>query len=165
VIAQNWLAHRVRRFHSNQHLAHLGQTNADHAHGVASIIAMLHPAPSVELLKAALWHDAGERYAGDLPQPFKAEYPDIARQHSWAEDRLALRCAPLKPTLTPEEQSWLKLADSLEAIFFAAFHRPGLLKRDDWRDFVASMMKRAKELGVAQRVDHALTDMEEEGWV
>ena len=165
MIAQNWLAHRVRRFHTNQHLAHLGQTNADHSHGVASIIALMHPSPSAELLKAALWHDAGERYAGDLPQPFKAEYPDIARQHSWAEDRLALRCAPLKPTLTPDEKAWLKLADRLEAIMFVAFHRPGLLRRADWREFVADLMERARDMGVSDRVDRALRDIEEEGWV
>lgn len=164
MIAQNWLAHRVQRYHTNPHLAAIGQTNADHAHGVASIIAALNPNASAELLRAALWHDAGERWAGDLPQPFKAEFPDIARQHRWAEDRLALRATPVKPMLSPEEENWLKLADGLEAILFAAMHRPGLLSRDDWRGFAEAMMDRAVALGVGEKVMAAIEEVEAEGW-
>jgi 5'-deoxynucleotidase YfbR-like HD superfamily hydrolase len=165
MIAQNWLAHRVQRYHTNPHLAPIGQTNADHAHGVASIIAALNPQASAELLRAALWHDAGERWAGDLPQPFKAEFPDIARQHRWAEAQLARRAAPALPSLSPTEEDWLKLADSLEAIFFAAFHRPGLLQRPDWREFGEAMVDRAVALGVGPEVVAAVEAMEQDGWV
>ena len=129
MIAQSWLAHRVQRYHTNPHLARLGQTNADHAHGVASIIAALNPNASAALLRAALWHDAGERWAGDLPSPFKAKFPDIARQHRFAEQQLAvLGGIGIEPMLTPDEASWLKMADGLEALLFAAFSRPGLLE-------------------------------------
>lgn len=164
MIAQNWLAHRTQRYHTSPHLARLGQSNAEHAHGVASIIALLNPEASAQLLRAALWHDTGERWAGDLPAPFKEEFPDIARQHRWAEKRLALRAAPLEPMLSPTEEDWLKMADSLEAILFAAFHRPGLLQRPDWRGFAEAMMDRAVALGVGEAVMAAIEMVEQEGW-
>lgn len=162
MITENWLAHRVQRYHSNPHLARIGQTNADHAHGVASIVAILHPEASATLLRAALWHDAGERWAGDLPQPFKVEWPDIARQHRFAEGKLALRSRPPLPALTPDEELWLKLADSLEAVLFCGLHRPQLLRRQDWDGFVLSMLGRAAELGVYDQVILAMATIERE---
>lgn len=163
MITQNWLAHRTQRFHSNPHLAHIGQTNAEHCHGVASIIALLHPEASANLLRAALWHDAGERWAGDLPSPFKEDFPDIARQHRWAEQRLALRAAPLEPMLSPNEEAWLKLADALEAVLFCAFHRAGLLERADWIKHMDDVLDRADGLGVRKAVEAAIKMMIEEG--
>ncbi|MEY4863793.1 MAG: hypothetical protein RLZ51_1888 [Pseudomonadota bacterium] len=163
MIAQNWLAHRVQRYHTNPHLARVGQTNADHAHGVASIIAMLHPEPSAALLRAALWHDAGERWAGDLPSPFKEEFPDVARQHRFAEQRLALRAAPLEPMLTPDEESWLKMADGLEALFFAALHRPNLLERADWLKHMDDVLDRAEDHGARRAIEAAIKMVIEEG--
>lgn len=162
LVAANWLSHRVQRYHANPQLARIGQTNADHAHGVASIIGLLHPNPSASLLLAALWHDAGERYAGDLPQPFKVAYPDLAAGHSAAEEALALQCRPRVPLLAGEAV-WLKFADRLEAILFASFHRPALLQRDDWQGFVEAMLQTATDLGVRGAVDEALAVMFNEG--
>lgn len=163
MIAQTWLAHRVRRYHSNAALAHLGQTNADHAHGVTSIILALHPAPSKNLMRAALWHDVGEASCGDLPSPFKKAYPQVAYMHARAEKFEAGKIAGAHADLEPAEGEWLKMADGLEAVLFTAFYRPGLLDRQDWVEHVQDVLERADRLGVEGKVEEAIKAVASEG--
>lgn len=59
----------VQRCHTARHYG--SYDIAQHSFGVASIILCLHPNPSVELLKAGLWHDVHERWTGDIPQTVK----------------------------------------------------------------------------------------------
>lgn len=80
---------------------------AMHCYGVASIIAVLHPSPSVNLLKAALFHDVPERWTGDIPNPAK-DYID--------SDISTLECdilvfLGLDIALVRDEFEWLKGAD------------------------------------------------------
>jgi 5'-deoxynucleotidase YfbR-like HD superfamily hydrolase len=35
------------------------------------MLLVLHPNPSMDLVKALLWHDGGERWVGDMPAPAK----------------------------------------------------------------------------------------------
>ncbi len=163
-IARTWVAHRVRRFHSHPRLCAIGQNLADHSHGVATIVALLNPKASAELLRAALLHDAGERDAGDLPQPFKQQEPVLAAGHAKLEARFRQETTGVDVLLDPEEESWLKLADMLEAIIFCGYHMPHLLERRDWCDFIDNAIERASELDCQDDVIEALEDMNDEVW-
>ena len=61
----------VRRWHANPDVP--AQTLADHQGRVAQIILFFWPDASAELIYAALHHDCGELYVGDVPGPIKAQ--------------------------------------------------------------------------------------------
>src|SRR3990167_4251093 len=73
-------AGRVERLHTVPH--HVPHSVASHSWSVAVLILLLHPKPSVRLLKAALLHDAAEAEIGDLPSPSKLKYPTLAKELS-----------------------------------------------------------------------------------
>lgn len=106
------------------------QTNAQHSWGVAAIITMIHDDPSANLLKAAIFHDAGERVAGDMPAPFKWANPDIKGRLDDFEDSILLEYGVYKyvAALTEAEHKLLKLADYLEAASFGyTIYRQGVI--------------------------------------
>lgn len=125
----------VRRYHANPWLAPLGQTNADHQGRCVQLILMLHPSPSIELLRAAAFHDAGEIVVGDLPGPFKRANVLLAELHAQAEQAALadLGLADLYAGLTETDAAWLQLVDRLEAWAHTATHAPHIAARRDWR--------------------------------
>lgn len=101
----------VRRCHI---VPHHGQYNiAQHSYGAVSLLLLLHPAPSVDLIKAVQWHDVGERWLGDMPAPAKWENPELGRIYEAAEERV-LRALDLLPDLPEPDLQWLKAVDTLE---------------------------------------------------
>jgi 5'-deoxynucleotidase len=155
MIADNWLAHRTQRYHTNPHLARIGQTLADHAHGVASLIGLLHPSPSADLLLAALWHDVGEAVVGDLPSPYRRLHPQVAALHARTEE-LAAKALRRPTTLADDDEAWLRLADGAEAIIFCAHHKPELLSRPDWAAHLQDTIARAERLCCKTRLLEAM---------
>lgn len=119
------------RWHANPDMAHIRETLAEHHARVAQIILALHPDPTLDLIDAALHHDAGEPTLGDLPQPFKASHPELAAAHAAAED-VALERIGCRFDLSGDDLKWLKFADRLAAYAHAAQVAPALLRRDDW---------------------------------
>jgi len=62
-------AGNVRRCHT---IPHQGEyTVGKHSFDALSLLFILHPNPSVSLIRALLWHDCGERWTGDIPSPAK----------------------------------------------------------------------------------------------
>ena len=113
---QQYLSGKVRRWHTHHSM---NQTNADHAWGVALIlISMVPGGPSKDLLEAAIVHDIGEYITGDMPTTAKAHFPDLKLTLANAENEALQQMGVSMPSLTEEEQLWLKLADSLEAWLF-----------------------------------------------
>lgn len=101
----------VRRCHT---VPHHGQYNlAQHSYGAVSLLLLLHPEPSLNLIKAVQWHDVGERWLGDMPAPAKWDNPDLGRVYEEAEQKLLERLG-LAQKLTDEELNWLKAVDTLE---------------------------------------------------
>lgn len=113
-----WLTGRVQRYHTHPQLASRGQTNADHQWGVVSILLILHPNPSLSLIHAAHFHDAGEQACGDLPAHFKNREPDFSRNHAQLEREALYELGILSPALTPDDFLWLKFADRLESFLY-----------------------------------------------
>jgi 5'-deoxynucleotidase YfbR-like HD superfamily hydrolase len=131
------------RYHCNTVMGRLLQTNADHQWGVVTIILMLHPNPSRSLLRAAHFHDGGEKWAGDLSGPFKTAHRDFADQHQIIERRIALEkgLPNIWERLTDEEERWLHFADKYESYWL--MHKHG----QPWRD-MPSLHHMAQELGL-----------------
>ncbi len=68
-IAATREAGAVKRCHA---IPHVGEYNvATHCYNAVSMLMVLHPNPSVDMIKALLWHDGAERWVGDLPSPAK----------------------------------------------------------------------------------------------
>lgn len=104
---------QVTRAHTIRHI--LPYTVGHHSFDVASILLLLHPSPSVALIRAALWHDVSERFTGDIPAPVKWQNLEFADELHKVEERIAEKLGlEIEQNLTEEELAWLKGADRLE---------------------------------------------------
>lgn len=98
----------VNRYHTMFTLQK--ETVGHHSHGVACLVLVLNPDASRELIIAALYHDLAEQHTGDIPSPAKREY-GIGDQVAALEKRIISEAGLLWPTLTPEDERTLKMAD------------------------------------------------------
>ena len=167
-LAQVYMAGGVQRYHANPGMARLGQTNADHQGRCVHLLLALHPDPSVALIRAVALHDLGERWAGDLPAPFKKAQPEIAAAHAEAEQEFADRVMGWRvlDDLSREDLRWLKLVDGLEAWAFMRGHAPGQAERDGWPDARKVLVALAWACGpaVAGAVQQFLDDLDRGAW-
>lgn len=167
-IAQVYVSGNVRRYHANPAMAHLGQTNADHQGRCVQLLLALHPGPSVALIWAVAHHDVGERWAGDLPAPFKTAAPEIAADHAAIEAEFAEVAMGWRvlDDLSREDLRWLHLVDRLEAWAFMRTHAPGERDADGWLDARKAIMAGAWGFGpdVAGRVQVFLDDLDRRAW-
>ena len=131
----------------NPELAHTGDRIDAHSGRVARIILVLHPAPSLALLRGALIHDDGESAVGDVKAPTKDADAAFAAMLQAAEERELDRLWPGREALNSEEADWLHFADRLDAFMWAAHHAPHVLGRDGWHEAGARLAKVAERLG------------------
>lgn len=111
-------AGRIKRCHNLD--IHGTYTVGRHSYGVATILLLMHPNPSLDLIRAALWHDAPERYLGDLPAPAKWYNADLSREYGIAETKVLehMGLGDLVDGLTDDDQVWLHAADRLELLYW-----------------------------------------------
>jgi len=107
----------VKRSHTN--FIHQPENNAEHTYNMLNIILILHPNPSVDLIKAASWHDVPERFTGDIPSPAKRLFPKLKEASLEAEKRIAKQFN-FDVVLSDDELNWLKAADKLEYMMHCA---------------------------------------------
>jgi 5'-deoxynucleotidase len=156
----------VQRWHANPAMAREGQTNADHQGRCVQLLLLLHPGPSVALIKAAAFHDLGERWVGDMPRPLKAAHPDLAQAHAAVEAEAIAQVKGALPDLTDDECRWLKLVDQLEATCFVILRRPEEYRRkaSGWQEEDFGLFARARRLGVHVQVRQLLHDLKAGAW-
>lgn len=147
-----WEAGRTERYHAHPFMAKHGQTNADHSWGVVMLIIMLHPDPSVNLLKAAATHDIAERWVGDMPGPFKHRHPDLSSAMHDMETQL-LEQMGFKYDLDLYECHWLRLADKLEAMIWM-HHHGGKADGDASWDIINELAKLLKVSDKVRSLTH-----------
>lgn len=87
---------------------------AQHTYGAVSLLLLLHPDPSVDLIKAVQWHDVAERWLGDLPATAKWENPTLGKVYEAAEDHILDRLDLTPDRMTLEDTQWLRAVDTLE---------------------------------------------------
>ena len=106
----------VKRFHTVRNIRE--QTVAEHSWGVAIICLELWPSGGSALIKAALWHDVPEALTGDVPAPAKWKYPELSKVLDKVEAELEKQLG-LKVFLTEEQKLKLKIADTMELLWFS----------------------------------------------
>lgn len=109
----------VKRWHVVHNINQ--QTVAEHSAQAVSLLLLLHPNPSVDLIKAMLWHDCAERHVGDMPAPVRRAAPNLATEYERAEqDFIELHVTPFSAMarLTEEDWRWLKAIDTLELFLY-----------------------------------------------
>jgi 5'-deoxynucleotidase YfbR-like HD superfamily hydrolase len=136
----------VLRWHARPDVP--SETVAHHHAQVAQIVVWLtQGAASAELLRAALHHDSGELYAGDLPYPVKVALPEVARAHAAYEDECRARIvAPW--VLSAREAAVLALADRLAAVSHVAATAKRSLGHADWQEDARQIADAAAALGI-----------------
>jgi 5'-deoxynucleotidase YfbR-like HD superfamily hydrolase len=81
----------------------------------------LWPYSSIELLRAAIFHDIAEKHTGDMPGPVKRAFPALKKIMDDAEISFMARegfGGYHESNLSIEERKKLKCADYLEALLF-----------------------------------------------
>lgn len=105
----------TKRWHTHDTIKQ--QSVAEHSWGVALICSELMP-DSINLMKAALYHDLAESKYGDIPYTSKREDVELKRRSevletNWDEQH------GIAMALTAAEMICLKWADMFEAYLFA----------------------------------------------
>ncbi len=109
----------VERCHTTPH--HGSYSVAEHSWGVATLLGILHPRPSRQLLLAGLWHDVPERWTGDIPAPMKWLAGDVFKEEltritNTIELDLGIDQAH---HLSAEDYKWLKACDMLDYLLWS----------------------------------------------
>lgn len=108
---------KVERAHTLPH--HGSYTNGQHQYDAVMLLFELYPGePSMNLVKAVLTHDLGERWCGDVPAPAKWSDGEFAKRIDLLEQRCR-RALGYDIPLTPDEQNWLKAVDTVELLLWA----------------------------------------------
>jgi len=154
-IRKAFLAGFVRRWHTNPDLAHTCDRIDGHAGRVARIILMMHPEPSVELIRAALIHDDGESVVGDVKAPSKDKYPVLFDAFAELESIEIYEMWDVHiDGLNEIDSQWLKFADRLDAYMWAQHHAPHVMGQDGWPEALKWLDQQAVALGcVPQFID------------
>lgn len=111
-------AGKVERCHTLPH--YTSYSVAQHSYDALSLLLLLYPGePSVGLIKHVLWHDAPERWLGDIPGPAKGENAGLNGEYLLAEDRLIAILVQTNPDLRADEQRWVHAVDAIEFYLWA----------------------------------------------
>lgn len=110
----------VRRFHAKTILR--DNTVGEHTYGVLWWLRIIVPDEELtkQLLFAALQHDMPEYVTGDIPAPTKRA---CGSAFDKLEESVLVELGVPPAALTPEEETWLKLADIIDGMAFCVRER------------------------------------------
>lgn len=113
-------AGKVERCHTLPISGRHGYTVGQHCYDMLSLLVALHPDPRGALFKAVMYHDAHERWTGDIPGALKYLSKDLA--HTMDEQKAKidelLGFDVHMEFLTVEEKKWLKALDRIEFLLW-----------------------------------------------
>ena len=106
----------VERCHTIPHVG--SYTIAQHCYGALNLLLVLHPQPSLNLVKAVMWHDAHERYIGDTPASALWSDGEFAKLYDRLAKRIDRACG-FTIELTAMDRIWLHAVDKIELLLWA----------------------------------------------
>lgn len=92
-------------------------TVGQHTFGAVSMLLILCPDPTINMIKALQFHDMGERFLGDLPSPAKKKCPELKEVYEKEEGSILIKYGML-PILDDREKSWVHAMDLMEFLMF-----------------------------------------------
>lgn len=105
----------VKRAHTYLH--HGDDTIGNHTYNMLCLLDELNPQATLNTYKAILFHDAAERFTGDIPAPAKQSCPELKKAAKRMEHDIE-RHYRIDVPLTPEEKGWVKGVDKLEYLLW-----------------------------------------------
>ncbi len=165
-LVRAYLSGSVNRWHMNPAMAWTGQPIADHQGRCVLLLLVLHPCPSVNLIRAVATHDAGELGAGDLSYDLKVQNPVLAAAHADFEDGQRQALVGPDPVLTLDEARWVKLIDRLEGAAWVLHRHPAEYARaaSGWQKAEPWLFLTADDLGCGDAVRGLLHDLKAGLW-
>lgn len=154
-------AARVTRWHTHPRLSLTHDPLDGHQGRVARIIMALHPAPSAQLLMAALTHDDGEHVTGDMPGDAKAALPPEIREaleEMEQEAREAL-WGNVHINVTGDNAEWLRMADKIDQFMWCGVETPAELEKPYWREARQWIFDASAKLGCNATVGEMLREV------
>lgn len=131
-----WLATFTRRWHANPDMCHTIDPVGAHSGRMGVLALQLFGATaSRDLLVACLCHDLGESATGDVPQAAKRE-PALCGMLDVLEGR-ALSEMGMGYEISEADYRRLKYLDRFDAYLWTQHHRPDILNRDGWPEYLA----------------------------
>lgn len=154
---QKWMSGFARRWHMNPMMSRHDDLVCAHQGRCGQLVIMLWPDHSIELLRAAVTHDAAEIMVGDLSGPFKASGEEVVQKHAQLEDSV-LRAMGFAQDLTDLDRERLRFVDQLDAYLFVQLHCPQEVTRNGWTKVGDWLLESAKALGVGAVISDMLGD-------
>ena len=101
---------------------HCFPTNSDptvglHVFGAVSMLLILCPDPTINMIKALQFHDNAERFLGDLPSPAKVNCPELKEVYEAEEEHILIKYG-MRPQLDDRERRWVHAMDLMEFLMF-----------------------------------------------
>lgn len=99
---------------------HGSYTVGQHSFDMLTLLFLLYPgsAPSLDLIKAVVYHDFAERWTGDVPSSAKASDGNLAKRLDLAEQRI-LKTIGVNTVISEDDRIWLRGLDRLELYLWA----------------------------------------------
>lgn len=147
-------AGRVRRWHTHPEMVEHDDRNDAHSGRVARLAKALFPDDHF-LVLAALEHDDGESGTADVANPIKNRMPEPFRK--WWEDLEATALCRIWGQPAPWcDPARLRLCDKLDAVMWAAWKEPHLMREDGWKSDADEVLSLARKCGVLAPVSDAI---------
>ena len=99
-------------------------TVGQHTFNAVSMLLILCPDPTINMIKALQFHDMAERFLGDMPATAKWKFPHLKEDYEVCEMRILGENGML-PALDEREKMWVHLMDVLD--FYMYCHEQMLL--------------------------------------
>jgi len=150
-----WMSGFARRWHMNPAMSHIEDFNCGHQGRCAMLVIALFPDHTIELLRAAVTHDAPEVRVGDLSKDMKKCGGEAVEAHA-ALERHVLGAMGFAEDLSRFDKKRLKLVDRLDAFLFVQVRHPAETERNGWSEDRAWLQSESKLLGCADVVSATL---------
>jgi len=154
-----WASGFTRRWHTNPAMSQFEDCNCAHQGRCAQLIITLFPDHTIELLRAAITHDAPECRVGDLPYDFKKCGGGAVERHAALEAQV-LRAMGFAEDLSNYDRKRLKLVDRLDAYLFVVLRHPAEAWRNGWPEARDWLLQQSRLLGCGDAVAGILYDAE-----